>query len=292
MNNLVIQKMIWWLWNQMFQYAFIKALYLRNNVDFKLDLSPFGYYKTWPYELENFNIEKKYATKSDIPFYERYSYKNRYLTYIINVFLKPVFTRFNKNHLIERVWVFENEFLFKKEWYFDGFFQNENYFKDFESEIRKDFTFSKPLSKKNIDLLKSLEWKNTVSVHIRRWDYLKFPEIHPICTLEYYNKSIKYIYDKVENPVFVFFSDDSERVKENFKWGNHIYVDWNKWKESWQDMALMSKCKHNVIANSSFSWRWAWLNIDPNKIVIAPKLWSNRKNICNSNVVPLSWIWF
>ncbi len=286
---MLIQKVIWWLWNQMFQYAFIKALSLRNNVEFKLDLSPYEYYKLRPYELDIFDIKKNYAKINEIPFYERYNYKNRYLNYINNVIIKPFCIKINKNHKIENSSKFDNKFLNEKEWYFDWYFQCEKYFKDFESEIRKDFDFVKPLSKKNVDLLRSLEWKNTVSVHIRRWDYLKLENIYNICWLDYYNKSIQYILGKVKNPHFLFFSDDSKRVKENFKWENYIFIDWNKWEDSWQDMALMSKCKHNIIANSSFSWWWWRLNNNKNKIVIAPKY---RWTVVNKDIVPKKWISF
>ena len=136
-----------------------------------------------------------------------------------------------------------------------------------------------------------LSWKDTVGVHIRRWDYLNKPDFHPTCSMEYYNKAIWYIYNKVKTPTFLFFSDDSERIKENFKWNNYYYVDWNKWKDSWQDLALMSNCNHNIIANSSFS-RWgAWLNNTPNKIIIAPKLRSYKKTF-NSDCVPNNRIQF
>jgi hypothetical protein len=100
---------------------------------------------------------------------------------------------------------------------------------------------------------------------------------------------MKYISEKVEKPIFLFFSDDIKWVKENFKWKNYMYVDWNIWENSWQDMALMSKCKHNIIANSSFSRRWAWLNDNKNKIVIAPKY---RWTIVNKDIVPSDWITF
>jgi len=272
----------------MFQYAFIKALSLRNNCDFRLDISE---YKTYfrPFELELFNIEKKYAKSKDIPFYERIRTKNRYFTYINNVFLKPFFSKLNKYHFKENEQLFEKDFLNKKEWYFEGYFQNENYFKSFESNVRKDFTFVKPLSKKNLDLLKELEWKNTVSVHIRRWDYLNLKNIYNICWLDYYNKAMKCISEKVKNPIFLFFSDDIWRVKENFKGEKYLFVDWDKWKDSRQDMALMSRCNHNIIANSSFSWWGARLNDNKNKIVIAPKY---RWTIVNKDIVPREWITF
>jgi len=286
---MLIQKIQWWLWNQMFQYAFIKALSLRSKTDFKLDISEYETYFR-PYELEIFNIQKIYAKEDEVPFYEKIQFKNRYLNWIFFLCIKPILFKLNGKHFKEREWKFESDFINKNKWYFDWYFQCEKYFKDFEPEIRKDFTFKNTLSKKNTELLKKLEWKNIVSVHIRRWDYLNKPDFHPICSLDYYNEAIKYIYN-IENPIFLFFSDDTERVKENFKWDNYYYIDRNTWKDSWQDMALMSRCKHNIIANSSFSRWWAWLNDNHEKIIIAPKLWSNR-NTYNSNCVPENWIQF
>ena len=283
-----IIKIQWWLWNQMFQYAFIKALSLRNKCDFRLDISDYRTYFR-PYELEIFDIEKKYAPNKDLPFYERIKTKNRYFAYINNVFLKPFFYKLNKRHFKENEQLFEANFLSKKDWYFEWYFQNEQYFKDFEWDIKRDFTFVKSLSNKNTDLLNSVEWKNTVSVHIRRWDYLKLKNIYNICWLDYYNNAIKYISEKVKNPIFIFFSDDIKRVKENFKWENYHFIDRNNEENSRQDMALMSKCKHNIIANSSFSWWWARLNNNKNKIIIAPKY---RWTIVNKDIVPEDWITF
>ena len=263
----------------MFQYAFIRALSLRSGSDFWLDISE---YKTYfrPYELEIFNIKENYFV--DVPFYEKNNFH-----WLVKAFL----SKFNKSHYKERAWYFEADFLNKKDGYFDWYFQNENYFKDFESTIRKDFSFSKKFSDRNLALLDSLSWKNLVAVHVRRWDYLKKPDFHPICSLDYYDKSILYIYKRIKNPVFIFFSDDLEWCKENFNWETYVYVDWNVWEDAWQDMALMSKCHHNIIANSSFSWWWAWLNRNEEKVVIAPRIWSYRKSF-NLQSVPSDWIQF
>lgn len=201
---MLIQKIQWWLWNQMFQYAFIKALALRNNSSFKLDISDYETYFR-PYELEIFNIEKKYADKKDIPFYEKIEIKNRYLSYVNNVFIKPILRKTNINHHIERAWIFEKEFLHTKKWYFEWYFQNENYFQDYSKEIRKSFIFEKKLSGKNQNFLKKIEQKNTISVHIRRWDYLKYPDFHPICSKDYYNNSILYIYMRKSMIQFSYF---------------------------------------------------------------------------------------
>ena len=132
---------------------------------------------------------------------------------------------------------------------------------------------------------------NAVSVHIRRGDYLSehFKDgFGSCCPIDYYLRSIRFIKKKTVNPLFVFFSDDMEWVKENIIEENAIYVDHNHEFDAWQDMYLMSQCKHNITANSSFSWWGAWLNVNPQKIVISPARWWATSE--NDDVVPDSWI--
>ena len=135
-----------------------------------------------------------------------------------------------------------------------------------------------------------MEEVDSVSLHIRRGDYL-LPENRElfggICTLDYYRRAIDYILDKVKNPFFFIFSNDIVWVKENMNISNSLFITWNSGKDSWQDMFLMSKCKHNIIANSTFSWWGAWLNKNPQKIVISPSRFFNVSN--NSDIVPDTW---
>jgi hypothetical protein len=210
----------------------------------------------------------------------------------MNEFLIPLFKKYDSHRYDENPWTFENNFLYKKSWYFDWYFQSEKYFKDYELEIRKDFMLNKELSKESIKLLNLLEWKNTVSIHIRRWDYLKYKDKFSLCPMDYYTSSMSYIKEKVKNPIFLFFSDDIAWVKKEFLWKDYIYVDFNKWNDSWQDMILMSRCKHNIIANSTFSRRWAYLNSNKNKIVIAPKKLDVKEWVFNKEFIPENWIRF
>lgn len=135
--------------------------------------------------------------------------------------------------------------------------------------------------------------KNTVSIHIRRGDYENDPEakfvLGGICTLDYYKKSIEYLNERIEQPYYCLFSNNPEWTQENFAFlKNSLIIDWNLNKESWQDMMLMSMCRHNVIANSSFSWWGAWLNRNPDKIVIAPSKWFNIYEA--ADIVPDQWV--
>ena len=134
------------------------------------------------------------------------------------------------------------------------------------------------LSDTNLFILDSIQGTDSVSIHIRRGDYLlpANKEIFGnICTRDYYNKAIQIIQNCLDNPRFYIFSNDSDWVKNNLCLDNAIYVDWNQGEDSIYDMFLMSKCKANIIANSSFSY-WA-AKISGNKTVIYPQKWWNHR---------------
>jgi hypothetical protein len=127
-------------------------------------------------------------------------------------------------------------------------------------------------------------------LHIRRGDYLT-NIVHNTNKEDYYKNAIKLIEEKVKNPVFYIFSDEIEWVKQNFdiKYPT-VYVDFNDALTNFEDIKLMSSCKHNIIANSSFSWWSAWLNENSNKIVIAPKQWFTDVSRNTKDIIPKSWI--
>ena len=175
-----------------------------------------------------------------------------------------------------------------------GYWQGERYFNDYEKEIRNDFRFIKLLDKKNRDILNIINKTNSVSIHIRRGDYVfdkKTKEFHGLLPVEYYKKAIKIINKKIKNSKYFVFSDDPEWVKNNLKIDSAIYIYWNKGRKNYIDMQLMSNCKHNIIANSSFSWWGAWLNCNPNKIVVAPQKWFNNAKAQkeSTDLIPKTW---
>ena len=187
----------------------------------------------------------------------------------------------------------ERVFTNAKNEYLIGYWQTERYFYPIRWEILKAFTFpSFEPGSKNESLGKELQQENSVALHIRRGDYLEIGNTSGICTIDYYKKAIAHIKEKVSPKVYSVFSDDIDWCIGQF--GAIIsdsdirYVNWNKGKESFRDMQLMSLCKHNIIANSSFSWWGAWLNQNPEKIVIAPSLWMNSEGW--SEIIPDDWI--
>ncbi|MFH0972649.1 MAG: alpha-1,2-fucosyltransferase, partial [Patescibacteria group bacterium] len=179
----------------------------------------------------------------------------------------------------------------KDDIFLDGYWQTEKYFKDIEDIIRSEFTLKTEYSNLNPELIAKISSCNSVSMHIRRGDYItnqNTNEFHGICFLDYYKKAINLIAEKFPNPTIFIFSDDLKWCKENIKIKYPIvFVKGNK---NYEDLIMMSKCSHNIIANSSFSWWGAWLNNNPNKIVIAPQKWLNNPNINYSDIIPSTWI--
>jgi len=179
--------------------------------------------------------------------------------------------------------------------YYDGYWQNYRYFIEYKDDILKAFTFSMPINNQSEALIDELKGKyNTVSLHVRRGDYLKAKNYAGLCNLEYYKKAITYIIENTQNPSFYIFSDDIEWCKENISpllgSNDYKFVDFNRGKDSPLDMLLMSSCQHNIIANSSFSWWAAFLNKHEDKIVCAPEKWTNTKVNCKFQMP--EWILF
>ena len=283
------------LGNQMFQYAFGRALSIENNTKFLLDFSSIINHKdntTREYELKIFQIDITIATKWKSLKYQYPSILNR-----INIKLNKLCgipKIFKSNVMTERNYSKNKKLL--KNTLIRGYWQSEKYFNIIESTIRKEFTFPKNLDKKNSLLEKRIEGTNSISIHVRRGDYADNPltnKRHGLCSLDYYTNSIRYISNHINNPVFYIFSDDPEWVKNNIiiDYSSEI-INWNLGRESYIDMYLMSICKHNIIANSSFSWWGAWLNSNPQKIVIAPKKWFANEGISTrtNDLIPKAWM--
>lgn len=280
------------LGNQVFQYAAAKALAARLGTSFQLDTYTFSK-KTITtirsYELDIFNIS---APVTD-------TFKGKLVTRFY-----PLIQRYRP--FFQRLGVFTDTYAILYHPSFEkmagnitmlGYFQNEKYFEAIKDELRKDFTFRKPLTGKNQELSERLRTVQSIGIHIRRGDYLtNQSSVSNFITLDkdYYDKAVKLIMDEVENPEFFIFSEDFKWIKENLSFGNHpvTFVNWNKGKDSYIDMQLMSLCRHNVIANSSFSWWGAWLNANPKKIVIAPSVWfqDKQKNELLKDFYPVGWI--
>ncbi|MEO6630787.1 MAG: alpha-1,2-fucosyltransferase [Mucilaginibacter sp.] len=281
------------LGNQMFQYAFGLSASKKMNAQLSLDLSFYNQnHGLTPrtYALDIFGCQNKFAGSNVVDSYFRPGLLQRLS---------------NKAGLNKHTVYHEKAMRFDKgvfdvspPVYFEGFWQSEQYFNSIESEVRAAFSFKKPLNLQSQKIADELEQlPNAVSVHVRRGDYVtsaKTNELHGVCSVKYYQKAIALIKQRVSNPVFYFFSDDAEWVAQNLIATNDstVLVQHNKGDDSWQDMALMSKCSHYIIANSSFSWWGAWLNPSKEKIVTAPERWFKDGNayFTSEDILPEAWI--
>ncbi|MDR1774764.1 MAG: alpha-1,2-fucosyltransferase [Clostridioides sp.] len=188
---------------------------------------------------------------------------------------------------------FDYEFLKNKSGlnFYLGGWLSEKYYYDIQPQSLFKFRFE-DLNIKSKEILNSITTLNSVSIHIRRGDYqidYNKDTFGSVCNFDYYSNAIEYINKHTIAPVFFCFSDEIEYAKHFLNINQNVfYIDWNKNEDSWQDMCLISKCKHNINANSTFSWWGAYLNSNPQKIVIVPSHYTSNKDI--PVIYPETWI--
>lgn len=258
------------LGNQMFQYVFYKWLQ-KQGFHVEADLSGYYLLRGRPYCLNH--IFKKVELKECN--YQRLE-KLKEEQKIYNEKTDKLFDLKQDQNMI-----------------LSGYWQHYVYANEIRDELKDYFSFQVPRDLKMAGLLEQISRENSVSVHVRRGDYLQKENVDifgDICTDEYYRNSLRYIEEKVINPKFYVFCNDINWTKEHMKLQDAVYIDKNRFKkyEDWFDLFLMAQCKHNIIANSSFSWWGAWLNRNSSKIVIAPRKW--RNDMVLHNICPKEWI--
>lgn len=271
---MIIIRLMGGLGNQMFQYAFGRYLAQKYKTTLKLDLSllnektdnPNVVYRN--YELGIFSLKPEFATKKDLNFFDPLN--------INNIVLKL------KNKFIRQVWYSQNNHEFSKSQLnipdntiITGRWQSEMYFNEISDMIRKDFTF-KVKSEKSI-FENPAKNENTVAIHVRRTDYITnklYSEKIGALEIDYYKNAIKYMKNKIENPVFYFFSDDINWCKIHFGSEKNMFFSNNS--SAKDDLQNMTFCKNFIISNSTFVWWGAWLgSYKKDSIFIAPQKWAN-----------------
>ncbi len=279
--------------NQLFQYATGRAVSFSNKRELKMDVDGYEnmHISDTPrqYALNIFNIQENFADKNEIE-----KLQGNIDGAVAKILQKIGLTKKHSSFIIEQHFNFYSELLnVGDNSYLQGYWQTEKYFKGTEDVIRKEFTLKDEFSIEEKKITKEIKNSNAISLHIRRGDYVASAtanKFHGTSSLEYYALAVKHISEKIENPFFYIFSDDIDWVKENLKINFPIkYVSGDTLKD-YEELMLMSYCKHNIIANSSFSWWGAWLNNNPEKIVIAPKQWFADKSVNTSDIIPETWI--
>jgi len=293
---MVIVQLYGGLGNQLFQYALGRRVSERNKVPLKLDLSAFETYKLHKYSLFNFDICENIATAKDLKKIKQLR-SGAGLFCKISRFKERMAPNMLKYHIIQKNVGFEPHVMnMGGEIYLEGYWQSEKYFKDIEEIVRKEFFIKTVPSEENKKIGSQIAGSDSISIHVRRSDYVndsRTNNVHGACSIEYYKAAIAKITQGIKKPVFYVFSDDHEWTRKELKINYPaVYVENNNAEKNYEDLRLMSLCKHNIIANSSFSWWGAWLNENPDKVVIAPAEWFNSKVIKYDigDIVPQSWI--
>ncbi|MDN3608477.1 alpha-1,2-fucosyltransferase [Vibrio ostreicida] len=278
------------LGNQMFQYAFYLSLKNMNkNQKVKVDITWFDNEKFH----NGFELSKVFGVSPDFATYPEV----KALSHVGYSFLSRVKRRLclRKDEIVEpKILQFKySPSLFGQtdvDNFYRGYWQSYKYFDSVEHEVLREFSFPIFSDRNNLEMEEFLKENigRTVSIHVRLGDYLKDKRLSGLCSLEYYTEAISKVRERVEDPIFIVFSDDIDWCKSNLDSIGAKFVDWNISKNSFRDMQLMSLCSNNIIANSSFSWWGAFLNKNESKLVIAPKVW--MRDVNTDDLIPDSWV--
>ncbi|HCY64042.1 MAG TPA: alpha-1,2-fucosyltransferase [Oxalobacteraceae bacterium] len=285
---MIIAKPIGGLGNQMFAYAAGLALARRTGADLRIDASAYETYKTWPYHLDKLCIPQNMAPKA------------RASRLALLVKLAEPLRRFLPRLFSGMPTYREPHFHYDPNFEkltspvaLEGYFQSCRYFTCVEEELREQFQPSEALSEaaqKTANLIEQAPC--AVSLHVRRGDYLSAQAngVHGVLGLDYYRRAIAHMQAQHGAAIFFLFSDDPDWVKAHIGAGIACELVHGDPSRPWEDMALMARCDHHIIANSSFSWWGAWLNPSPNKLVIAPRRWFATDSLRTDDLIPKSWV--
>jgi len=288
-NNIVIIEIWEGLGNQLFQYAYGRML-KEKGVDVRLDLGKTydqymdQYKNNTPRQIgiQNFNVS---LPGIDVEKYGKYDYikrngiRNRIVFHLARHGLWRY--KFYEEPLSQPVHKMPH---LKGNYYVKAWFQSEQYIRSIRGILLKEFTPKKriQISKK---LRQALGYNETVSLHVRRGDYITTGKVLP---KTYYRKAVRLMGKQYKDPLFLVFSEDLDWVKRNLDIGECcLYVNENRTMQDYEELLIMSKCSSNIISNSTFSWWGAWLNRNPEKTVVAPQYQWSPKQV---NMIPNDWI--
>lgn len=289
--------------NQLFQYAFVRSLSIKFNQKFLLDLSWYFDYDKYEklndpkaatkrdFLLNYFNIKSPITNKFYLNWIKRLEIRSKNSTLFKYLLTGPL-NKFSFKIINQDNFSFAviNE---SPRVYLSGYWQHDDIIEDYKKQISKDLILKHTLSANNKSYLKSINSTNSVAIHYRRGDFVSKPKpqaLHAPCSNNYYQNSIKLMQKIIDDAHFFIFSDDIEWIKNNYDFStNTTFIDNDG--PDYEHLFLMSQCKHQITANSTFSWWAAWLNTNLNKNVITPKYWYNNKDFNNTLTrIPKEWI--
>lgn len=283
---MVIVRLKGGLGNQMFQYAAAKRVAFEKELPLKLDLTFLEadaiHHTKRGFELNKLMINTEIATAEEVKAIRKKRWGNFFCPVRIKDRGVADFTK-----KIARCGA---------QVYLDGYWQSEQHFAPVADIIRDEFTFREPIVNDYLLSIKQrIENSTSVSLHFRRGDYVNNPRAnkhHGVCSMSYYQNAVNIMAHKTDNPLLFIFSDDIQWVKANFKSDHPMLFVEQSDEGLHSDFRLMSLCKHNIIANSSYSWWAAWLNDNENKTVIAPRQWyqDSRAQSRVAEMIPKEWV--
>lgn len=253
--------------NQMFQYAMGKMLSTKWEKKVYFDDSSFESDELRCFELDELNVSLEKASQKEIEKYKRI----RYFYNIIYNYIK--IKRLFGIQLEKREFCFDK---YKYARYFDGYWQNVQYFQLIREQLQQEFVFTGELTKYQEQIIDQMKQESSVALHVRHGDYLanNNQDIFVCLPINYYQQAIDLLREKIGSLRIYVFSDDIAWCKQNFTFcDNLVFVDESISNRAKVDFELMRNCKHFIIANSTFSWWPAWLASNKDKIVIAPQAW-------------------
>ncbi|GAC1423995.1 MAG: alpha-1,2-fucosyltransferase [Flavisolibacter sp.] len=268
------------LGNQLFQYAAATSLAEKFQTRLLLDISDFNVGSIRSFDLSNFQTPLYFCEKTI-----QLSALNKLIDK-----LKPLHKR---NYYKEPFFHFDTAFNhLGPDVYLKGYFQSEKYFQSITQKLQKSLKLNAQAIKNIPPYTPLFSGPDSVGVHIRKGDYAKseIADYHGVLGIDYYHSGHQVMKKNYPNCKFYVFSEDLHWAKKNFPFSDTIFVSQNLTLSPIEDFYLMSQCKHNIIANSSFSWWAAWLNNNPSKVVIAPKKWFNNGPKDTQDLIPQEWI--
>lgn len=299
-EKLVISQIKAGFGNQLFQYATGYALAKRICAKYKLDLSHYTNENRLQFKLDFLNIAIEEASAEEISLLKNVEPAPLFYKFLNKL---GIYSRYRKESHINEQFGFDGDKRILhtvSSSYLVGWCSAIPYFDSIKPELQRIYTLKDSFSKQANKYLQDITNSESVAVHVRRGDYLGLNHFFNVLDMSYYQKAFKITKEKIKNPRFFIFSNDLEWIKKELMSDDldKVFVDLNfdgdyNGQSDIEEFFLMKFCKHNIIANSSFSWWAAYLNEKPNKFVISPKIWYNNDRaqilFSESPLVEKSW---
>lgn len=289
---MVIVQLTGGLGNQLFQYACGRAIAYRNQKALKLDITKYSIDPLRDCRLYQFNIAASITSPDEVTHYKLAYPGSLSRLYKLQQYLLPYYRR---RVLLERHYHFDADILKASgNVYLKGYWHSERYFVDIADLLRQELTIKAEPDSNNLAMIRIIQQTESVNLHVRRGDFVSSAatnKLHGVCSLSYYENAITEVTKTVKEPRFFVFSDDIAWVQHNLSLAYPVtYVTHNGAEKDYEDLRLMSHCKYHIMANSTFSWWGAWLSAYPQKIVVAPKQWTQNPAWNDKDLMPATWI--